>query len=432
VKVRDVGTAVAISNPRIILALLTGLNFLNYLDRLVVAAVLPAMQHELAFSNFVAGMLATVFLIGYFVTSPAFGLLGDRRERKWLIALGVAVWSAATFASGLARGTGELIAARAFVGVGEASYATLAPTIIDDLAPPERRGRWLAIFYSAIPIGSALGYLSGGVIERLAGWRVAFFTAGGPGLLLAVTCLFIVEPVRAASREKASPLAAFGTLVASPLYMRGVLGYCAFTFALGGFSFWAPTFLARRYELSLLTANTVFGLITVITGFAGTALGGWLADRAAQPPPVPPAIESPAAGVYRAATLRHLDEAGRERWAVLGYLRVCSIATLIATPIAALCFASPTAPLFFGLAFVCELSLFVTTSPSNAMILRSVPPFVRASAMALSIFAIHLLGDLWSPPLIGALADVAPMQWAMSVVPLAFGLSAAIWWKRRE
>src|SRR5262249_28619340 len=136
-----------IRRPAVILALLTGLNLLNYLDRLVVSAVLPRLRDELQLSNFVAGALATVFLVGSFITSPIFGALADKGARKGLIALGVAVWSAATFASGLARGAASLIGARAMVGVGEASYATLAPTITDDITPPEKKGRWLAIFY---------------------------------------------------------------------------------------------------------------------------------------------------------------------------------------------------------------------------------------------------------------------------------------------
>jgi len=117
--------------PAAILALLTGLNLLNYLDRLVVSAVLPRIQTEFSLSNFQGGLLATVFLVGYFLTSPIFGALGDRVPRKGLIAIGVGVWSAATIASGFATGLWSLLAARVMVGVGEASYATLAPTIID-------------------------------------------------------------------------------------------------------------------------------------------------------------------------------------------------------------------------------------------------------------------------------------------------------------
>ena len=175
-----------IRRPTLVLALLTALNLLNYLDRFVLSAVLPKVQDDLHLSNFVGGSLATVFLIGYFATSPVFGQLADRAGaggRARLLAAGIAVWSAATVASGLVAGTASLVAARALVGVGEASYATIAPTLLDDLAPAERKGRWMAIFYSATPIGSALGYIVGGRVESATGsWRAAFFVAGVPGI----------------------------------------------------------------------------------------------------------------------------------------------------------------------------------------------------------------------------------------------------------
>jgi len=197
--VRGVLRGLRIHDPRVVLALFTALNLLNYLDRTVLSAVLAPVQGDLHLSNFVAGWLPTIFLIGYFATSPVFGALGDRVPaggRTKLIALGIAVWSAATVASGLAQGTGSLIASRALVGVGEASYATLAPTLIDDLAPASQKSRWMSIFYAATPIGSALGYLVGGAIESSHGWRAAFFVAGGPGLAIALLCLLIVEPPR--------------------------------------------------------------------------------------------------------------------------------------------------------------------------------------------------------------------------------------------
>src|SRR5882672_5236311 len=206
--VRRVLRGLRIHSPRAILALFTALNLLNYLDRTVLSAVLAPVQGDLHLSNFVAGWLPTIFLIGYFATSPVFGALGDRVPaggRTKLIALGIAVWSAATVASGLAMGTGSLIAARALVGVGEASYATLAPTLIDDLAPASQKSRWMSIFYAATPIGSALGYLVGGAIESSHGWRAAFFVAGGPGLAIALLCLLIVEPPRPVVAQAPAP-----------------------------------------------------------------------------------------------------------------------------------------------------------------------------------------------------------------------------------
>ena len=179
-----------IRRPGTILTLLTALNLLNYLDRFVLSAVLPKVQDDLHLSNFLAGSLATVFLIGYFTTSPIFGVLADRSRpaRRGLMAVGVGVWSLATIASGLSTGAPSLVAARTFVGIGEASYATIAPAIIDEVAPPAKKGRWMSIFYMATPVGSALGFLIGGAVETAThDWRQAFFVAGVPGVLLALT-----------------------------------------------------------------------------------------------------------------------------------------------------------------------------------------------------------------------------------------------------
>ena len=259
-----------IRSPRLILALLTGLNLLNYLDRYVLSAVLPKMQEDLHLSNFVGGLLAPIFLIGYFVTSPAFGALADRAPtggRSRLIAIGIAVWSAATVGSGLAAGTGALVLSRALVGVGEASYATIAPTVIDDVAPADRKGRWLAIFYAAIPIGSALGYLIGGAVEHAThSWRYAFFVAGGPGIVLALLCLLIVEPPRrgADARLTVAGVAAVSKrLLRIPRYRLTVLGFAAYTFAIGGFAFWAPKYLHVRFRMETGRASFLFGAVTV-------------------------------------------------------------------------------------------------------------------------------------------------------------------------
>jgi MFS family permease len=402
-----------IRRPGAILALLTGLNLLNYLDRLVVSAVLPKVQEELGLSNFQGGLLATVFLVGYFLTSPIFGSLGDRLPRKGLIAAGVVVWSAATMGSGLAIGIWSLVLARALVGVGEASYATLAPTIIDDVTPPNRKGRALAIFYSATPIGGALGYLVGGFVEKHWGWRSAFFVAGGPGILLALVCLLIVEPQRKLSAEKADILRDVKKLTRVDLYRQGVVGYCAYTAAIGAFSYWAPKFLYARYGLPLAAANFKFGIITVIGGAIGTIVGGRWADRASRSP-------SPSA------------TGGAEGLRVKKLLRICATGSAVGAPLAVGAFLSPGPTVFFVLVFLAIVFLFLNTSPINAVILQAVPTELRASAMALSIFSIHVFGDLWSPPLVGFLADHLPIELAMMTLPFAIAVSAWIWWPRRQ
>lgn len=400
-----------IRRPITILVLLTGLNLLNYLDRLVLPSVLPRVQDELGLSNFLAGSLATIFLIGYFSTSPLFGWLGDRRRRTGLIAFGIFVWSAATFASGLAKTAEQLIVARALVGVGEASYITLAPTIIDDIAPPARKASWLAIFHMASPVGGALGYLVGGYVEHHYGWRAAFFVAGGPGVVLAALCLLIAEPARQLS-EKHDIVRSLKTLWHARQYRIAVLGYSAFTFAVGGFSFWAPSFVYRQYGLPLNRANFLFGVITVVGGALGTILGGAWADRL----------------LRRTSTL---PEHARDEAASRDLLKVCAWGSAAAAPLAVICFLAPQSSIFFGAILLCEIGLFLSTSPINALMLRTVPTELRASAMAICVFAIHMFGDLWSPPVVGLLADHAPLRIAMMALPLAIAISAWTWWPRR-
>ena len=400
-----------IRRPALILAILTGINLFNYMDRTVLAAVLPRVQDSLSLDDFRAGALATAFLIGYFATSPTFGALADvaPRLRLKLMALGVLVWSVATVLSGHAAGFWSMLGARALVGVGEASYAVVAPTLIDDLAPEGSKSRQLAVFYLAIPLGSALGYVLGGVLEKHFGWHAAFYFAGFPGALLALLCLLIRDPRGAEGGrgrlrllDAVAPWARALPLVrGNALYRRTVIGYCAQTFALGGFSYWAPKFLHKRYGMELEPANFVFGLTLIVAGLLGTGVGGAWADRRA----------------------RGLDRENAAR----SHLRICGISGLVAAPLAAASVLSPSATTFFVCVFACEVALFLSTSPINAAILQSVDLGARASAMALSIFAIHLLGDLWSPPLVGAVSDRSSMKVAMMLLPVAILVSGVAW-----
>jgi MFS family permease len=416
-----------IRRPGAILALFTGLNLLNYLDRYVLAAVLPKVQGELGLSNTVAGLLGTVFLAGYSATSPIFGALGDRMRRTLLIALGIFVWSAATCASGLAAGALSLLAARAFVGVGEASYATLSPTIIDDTTEETKKGRALAIFYAAAPIGSALGYLVGGFVEKRYGWRAAFFVAGGPGVALALVSLLVFEPPRKV-KEKPAVWRDIRLLASIPRYRQAVLGYCAYTAAIGGFSFWAPKYLVARYAMDLGRGNFVFGLVTVLAGAIGTLAGGRIADAR---------VARAEAAASRAKRRRDGGDAdgsaaqAKEEAFLTSQLFVCALGSAFGAPLAVACFLAPTSTLFFVFAFLAMLFLFLGSSPINATLLRSVPTELRASAMALAILAIHALGDFWSPPLVGFLADIMPIQIAMLALPVAIAASALVWWPRR-
>jgi MFS family permease len=389
-----------IKNPYVILALLSGLNLVNYLDRSLISAVGPKLEEDLGLSDFEFGLVIQAFMIGYFVTSPLFGALGDRFRRRELIALGVATWSLATAGSGLMKTFTSMMAARLVVGVGEASYATLAPTIIDDLAGPASKNRWLAVFYVAIPVGSALGYVLGGQLEHAYGWRSAFFIAGGPGLLLALMALFIDEPKRATREKTGEPASgAWRKLLGIDVYRDAVIGYAAQTFALGGFAAWAPKFLYRELEMDLKTADYWFGLILVVTGLLATFVGAQLGDRFP----------------------------GEDR--ARANLRFCAVSLFASVPFSIACLLAHSPLGFFVSIAVAEFAIFLSTSPINVVILQGVPETLRASAMALSIFAIHLFGDLISPPLIGKISDVSSLRNAMFVLPVALAIGTIVWWR---
>jgi len=414
-----------IRDRRAILALLTGLNFVNYIDRAVIAAVLPPMKAQLGLTNFEAGVLNTAFLVGYFVTAPLFGMRADKGARKGVIALGVLVWSAATVASGLATGFWSLVIARIVVGVGEASYLVLAPTIIDDVTPLDRKGSALSVFYLAIPLGYALGYILGGTITKHwdsgggwpAGWQMAFFVVGGPGVVLALSCLLIEEPTRKLLDARTRLLDGLRELIAIPLFRRALLGYCAYVGSVAGFSYWAVDFLLRAFpgELDIGTANQRFGLILLGSGTIGTVASGWFANRASR-------------SHVNAPDESH-DSPGNKR-AVNGLLRICGVGMAVAGPLAAIGFFLPGATAYFAVSFLVQVFLFSTTSPVNAAFMRAVPIDRRASAMAMSIFASHLLGDLWSAALLGLLLDNLPLKIAMLSLPLTFAWAAYIWWPR--
>ena len=185
-----------LASANLALAVLAFINLFSYLDRYVISGALEGLKGDLKLSDTQLGSLMFGFLLVYSLLAPIFGALGDRRSRPRLIALGVACWSFATAMSGLAINFLSLFAARAAVGVGEASYVTIAPSLLSDYFPVRQRGRVMAIFFCAIPVGTALGYVVGGFVSTHFGWRAAFWVAGVPGLALAALCLLLRDPPR--------------------------------------------------------------------------------------------------------------------------------------------------------------------------------------------------------------------------------------------
>src|SRR6185369_2866703 len=252
----------------------------NYLDRYVAAATLPLILTGLGITDAQGGLLQSLFIVSYSLVCPLAGWVGDRQPRLRLAAAGVFVWSAATVASGLAPTYAVLLLARAVVGVGEASYAVVTPSLLSDCYPPERRARVLGIFYAAIPVGSALGYVVGGLVGEHFGWRAAFFVAGAPGVALAFVLLLLPEPRRGARDTgvaAATPLslsASLHALVARRSWVSNTVAQVIYTFAMGGLATWMPTYFVRERGIPLATAASTFGLLLVVAGFAGTLLDG--------------------------------------------------------------------------------------------------------------------------------------------------------------
>ena len=390
--------------PFWILFTLTGLNLLNYLDRYVVYAVRTPLANDFHISYGDSGRTVTAFMLGYFVTSPFFGYLGDRVARKWLIALGIFVWSVGTVLTGFAASFMVLLLCRALVGVGEASYATLSPSLISDVFGPGKRNNALTIFYAAIPFGAALGFLLGGQVSAHWGWRYGFIWSGLPGLLLALVLLPFAEPKRgqaelSAGEPVSKPRAQdYLQLARNPDYHLVVWGYVAYTFAMGAFGMWGPAFLEEIHHLSTKQADNFFGAVLVVAGLGGTMVGGF------------------------AATLWHKRNPA-------GYAWLLGSSVCLAAPIAFACFLSPSATLTMALMAIAMFLLFLSTGPVNTLILETVPVNLRASAMAASIFMIHLFGDMWSPELVGRLADAwgGGVRQAVLVLPVALSISGALW-----
>lgn len=393
----------ATRSARYALAVLTFLNFFNYIDRWVVAAVVESIKRsELRLSDTQLGFVGAAFIIIYTITAPLFGTLGDRRARPPLIALGVVIWSFATALGGFARGFVSLFAARSTVGVGEAAYGTIAPALLADHFPIEKRGRVLAMFYAAIPVGSAAGYIIGGLVDKHFGWRAAFWIAGAPGLLLALLVLKVTDPPRG-SHEGGSHGVAQGTLRSYRDLMRNApfvltaLGYGAYTFALGGLAFWMPAFLERARGMERSQATVTFGAIALVTGFTGTFAGGWLGDF----------------------FLRRSTQS---------YLWVSGIATLVAAPATYVALSNPRPAVYLTAIVIAEVLIFMCTGPVNSAILNVVAPAERATAIGLSVFVMHVLGDIPSPPLIGAISEATSLEHALIVViPVAILISGLIW-----
>jgi MFS family permease len=429
-----VGPQQALPGARAALILLLAINLFNYIDRQVLAAVIPRIREDpyaapgaqaapgqeqslaVKFVNWLGdsfglgdnaliGSLSMAFIVSYMIFAPIFGWLGDRMSRWMLVGIAVILWSGASGASGWPAATfGALFLTRCFVGIGEGGYGPIAPTMISDYYPVRIRGSVLAWFYMAIPVGGALGYVLGGLVADSAlGWRGAFYLVVPPGLLLGLWCFFMREPPRgqadAVGSVRRARLKDYFDILKIPSYDLDTLGMAGMTFAVGGIAFWMPDYIYARVrgQMNLGTVNILFGAIVVVSGLAATLLGGIAGDRL------------------------------RPRFPG-SYFLVSGAAMLLAFPLVFLIPVTPF-PLAWLLVFLAVFCLFFNTGPTNTILANVTHPSVRATGYALNILIIHALGDAISPLVMGVIADWndKDMGVAIQVVAGVILVSALLW-----
>ncbi len=379
------------------LILLIALNLLNYIDRYILPGELSLVQNEFHATREQMGALTTAMFFVYMLAAPLTGWLGDRYRRKPLIIAGAVLWSLATLSTAWVHGYWTLYFRHAIVGIGEASFGIFAPAVIADFYPERDRNRILSIFYVAIPVGAALGYMAGGQMGSMWGWRQPFFICAIPGLIVALLYgIFGREPVRGAEDhiKPTTDRATFAGLFRNPAFLTATFGLAMLTFAMGGISNWVPEFLHNPIGLSVAKASQLAGASTVLDGILGTAIGGWIAQR----------------------WLRTNHRA-------LYLLSFWSVALTL--PFGILLFFGPSGWVVPSL-FAAEFFLFLNTGPLNTAIINSVSAPVRATAVSVNLFCIHFFGDTFSPQIIGKIADHSTLRIGLGATLISLILSCIL------
>src|SRR3984893_18347632 len=382
--------------PRTALALLTTLNLLNYIDRSVLFAVQPLVQSEFHLTNTQVGYLTSAFLGFYMVAAPFVGPLADRYSRKRIIMLGAMFWSALTLLTAFTHTYWELLVRHTLVGVGEATFVTIAPTFVADLFPENKRGRIFGVFYLAIPVGTAAGYLLGGKLGPDFGWRFPFYIAPAPGFLLALAVAFLPDPPRG-QFDSLKETPARGTILGlarNPAFWAVTLGMAAGTFSLGGIQVWMATFLSVARGYSLKEANELFGIIVVVCGIVASLGGGWLGDR------LLPRMKG-------------------------SYYFVSALSMALGVPVMIVALLT-NGPLMLQAIARAVCFLLLIPAPLNTALVNAVRARIRVTAIAVNTLLFHLFGDVPSPTLMGWIADRHSLQAAFILPVIAMALSSAI------
>lgn len=387
----------AVRTAGIALFLLTSLNLFNFIDRYVLPGVQPIIQQDFHINDAQVGTLTSAFFLTYMLIAPLTGWMGDRFPRKPLIVAGALIWSAATLLTATVHSYQTLLIRHAAVGIGEATFSIFAPALLADFYPEEERNRVLSIFYVTIPVGGALGYLLGGELGQAYGWRMPFYVAAAPGVLIALAFwLFVREPERGAADtvQITEQRSSYLGLLHNPAFWTATLGMAMWTFSVGGISTWLPTFFHRFAGYSVAGAGLTAGEITAVDGLLATIAGGWLAQ------------------IWLRRNYRAL------------YL-ISAWSAILAIPFGVVVFFGPLR-VMLPAAYVAEFWIFFSTGPLNAAIVNSVSAPIRATAISVNLFMIHLLGDFPSPHFIGWVSDKHNLRVGLGATLITLAISGVI------
>jgi MFS family permease len=364
------------------LAVMFTMNLLNYIDRYSFIAAGTHIMREFHIDDTRFGWVGASFMIVYTLFSPLMGWLGDRYNRKLLLAGGVGLWSLATVGTAFSTDYSHMFFWRALLGIGEASYGIIAPALLSDLFPVKERGRAMGVYYLALPVGTALGFVLGGTISDALGWRAVFYVVGLPGLVAAAAGLFVSDPGRGASEGSAvvakaglSGLRGYLDFFKTRSFLYNTAGMAMVTFATGAYGAWGLIFYQRVHGLTATHAVSTVGPLLVISSFLGIALGTFLADLLSK--------------VTRRA-----------------YLLLAAFAVLGAIPLGALGILDPVYRSSLVFLFGASLLMSMVLGPCNAVTANVVPANRRAAAYAAFIFSMHLFGDINSQVLLGWISDL--------------------------
>lgn len=363
------------------------INLINYMDRFTIAGVLGDVQTDFKIGDDKAGLLQTVFVVAYMVFAPIFGYLGDRYSRRYIMAFGVTLWSLTTMVGSFMTSFGTFAFFRCLVGVGEASYSTIAPTIISDLFLGNLRSKMLAIFYFAIPVGSGMGYIVGSLTASAANdWRWALRVTPFLGAAAVLLIVFLMnDPERGQAEHSHMKATSYSedlkSLFKNPSFMLSTIAFTCVSFVTGALAWWGPQYIAlglglQDDSISEDKVSFVFGGVTMASGVVGVPLGSWLG----------------------AALVKRFPRA---------HPVLCGAGLLLSAPLMALALllVEGTVLATFVLMFFAEVFLNLNWAIVADMSLYVVVPPRRSTAEAFQILISHMFGDAGSPYLIGVISE---------------------------